>query len=507
MSIVREVSLSPAQKQAFDWIVRCRDVAPILQIGGDSGQGCSTVLREVQRELGGALLTVDDFVDASRVLHPFALEEAIAQPLLTALRHHDVVIVDDLQVATAVMSSCNGYPRSGWLEAPLSVVADYVSASKKRLIVGTPRYALPDALEDRCFLIHFEAFTVADYSHLCQLFLGERSQAIDFGQVFRFAPNLNAHQLRNACAWFHDSPQVDSDAFINHLRNRQLTSNVELGEVAKVELASLHGVDDVIRSLETNVVLPLENDELIQRLDLKPKRGVLLVGPPGTGKTTVGKALAHRLKGKFFLIDGTMISGTERFYYRIDSVFRAATENAPAVIFVDDSDVIFESGREHGLYRYLLTMLDGLESKSVGRVCVMMTAMDVGNLPPALVRSGRVELWLEMRLPDFDARRKVLADHLTKLPGEFRDVVLDEVAEATSGFTGADLKRTVDDAKILYAADLVSLTPVQRITDYFLKAANATRGNKERYAAAESRANAIRSIRPPWFTRVPHDDE
>ena len=69
-------------------------------------------------------------------------------------------------------------------------------------------------------------------------------------------------------------------------------------------------------------------------------------------------------------------------------------QNAPAIIFIDDSDVIFETGQETGLYRYLLTMLDGLESASAGRVCLMMTAMDVGNLPPALVRSGRIELWL-----------------------------------------------------------------------------------------------------------------
>src|SRR5262249_39685012 len=172
---------------------------------------------------------------------------------------------------------------------------------------------------------------------------------------------------------------------------------------------------DVLRSLEINIVLPLENDELAGQFKLRSKRGVLLYGPPGTGKTTVGRALAHRLKSKFFLIDGTFIAGTDGFYNRINQVFEAAKENAPAIIFVDDADAIFENGEERALYRYLLTKLDGLESEGAGRVCVMMTAMNVANLPAALVRSGRVELWLEMKLPNPQARTQILSEQLASL--------------------------------------------------------------------------------------------
>ncbi len=182
-------------------------------------------------------------------------------------------------------------------------------------------------------------------------------------------------------------------------------SNVEVDEVQSVELKDLRGVDEVITALEDNIILPLENLELSQRLGLTPKRGVMLAGPPGTGKTTVGRALARRLRGKFFLIDGTIISGTEYFYHQVNHIFHMAMENAPSIVFIDDSDVIFESGKEHGLYRYLLTKLDGLESKSASNVCVMMTAMDLGNIPPALVRSGRIELWLEMKLPGSSDRQ------------------------------------------------------------------------------------------------------
>ncbi len=127
-------------------------------------------------------------------------------------------------------------------------------------------------------------------------------------------------------------PRVDTESFIEYLRSQRLASNVNLDEVAEVDLRSLKGIDDIIRSLEANVVLPLENESLAEEFDLRAKRGVLLVGPPGTGKTTVGRALARRLKGKFFLIDGTYISGTSNFYEHVSHVFESAQQNAPAVI-------------------------------------------------------------------------------------------------------------------------------------------------------------------------------
>src|SRR5205823_4822649 len=159
---------------------------------------------------------------------------------------------------------------------------------------------------------------------------------------------------------------------------------------------------------------------------------------------------------KFFLIDGTVISGTPDFFRRVHQIFEAAKQNAPSIIFIDDSDVIFESGQDAGLYRYLLTMLDGLESASAGRVCVMVTAMDVGSLPPALLRSGRIELWLETRLPDEAARAAILRDQLRRLPRPIALADVELLAAASHNLTGADLKAVVEDGKLAYAHDRVS---------------------------------------------------
>lgn len=249
----------------------------------------------------------------------------------------------------------------------------------------------------------------------------------------------------------------------------------------------------MVESLEAGVVVPFENDTLAAELNLKPKRGILLAGPPGTGKTTVGRALAHRLKSKFFLIDGTFIAGTNWFYDRLRDVFESAKRNAPSIVFIDDCDVIFEDQHDRaGIFRYLLTILDGLEGESASRVCVMLTAMDVGVLPPALLRSGRVELWLETRLPDPEARAGILTARMAGLPPELSTADVSLLVPLTHGLTGADLKRIVEDAKIAYAYDRAKERPIRLPEAYFESAIGALRANKYNYVEAENRARERR---------------
>ena len=116
---------------------------------------------------------------------------------------------------------------------------------------------------------------------------------------------------------------------------------------------------------------------------------------------------------------------------------------------------------------------------------VMMTAMNIGNLPAALTRSGRVELWLEMKLPDAEARTDILSKQIAGIPEELRQVDMAGLAAATDGFTGADLKRLVEDAKAIYAYGKAGQVELQEPTHYFLKAAHGVRQNKERFARAE----------------------
>ncbi len=174
----------------------------------------------------------------------------------------------------------------------------------------------------------------------------------------------------------------------------------------------------------------------------------------------------------------------------------------------------FENKEDFGLYRYLLTMLDGLEGESNKRICVMMTTMDVASVPPALVRSGRIELWLETRLPDREARLEILKERAEFLPEALRNVELNRLSDETEGLTGADLRRLIDDTKILYAFDKAKKRKLQDSFHYFEKAIETIKSNKEKYQAAEMKARenfaAARPGRsmPSWmFSKMMSDNE
>ncbi len=225
------------------------------------------------------------------------------------------------------------------------------------------------------------------------------------------------------------------------------------GSRGDVNYDDVGGMGDTIRQLREMVELPLRYPELFTRLGVDPPKGVLLHGPPGTGKTRLAQAVANESEASFFTINGPEIMGSaygesER---RLREVFEEAAKNAPSIVFIDEIDSIAPKRSdtpgeaEKRLVAQLLTLMDGLHARS--HIVVIAATNRPDALDEALRRPGRFDREIVIGVPDEGGRREVLGIHTRGMPlGEGVD--LDELARTTHGFVGADLAALAREAAI-----------------------------------------------------------
>ena len=205
------------------------------------------------------------------------------------------------------------------------------------------------------------------------------------------------------------------------------------------------GLDNELEQVREMIELPMRHPELFQRLGIDPPKGVLLHGPPGTGKTLIAKAVANEIDASFHTISGPEIMSK---YYgeseeQLRDVFEEATAESPAIVFMDELDSIAPKREEAGgdverrVVAQLLSLMDGLEER--GEVVVIGATNRVDAIDPALRRGGRFDREIEVGVPDRDGRKEILQVHTRNMPLA-EGIDLDEYAENTHGFVGADLE-------------------------------------------------------------------
>lgn len=236
--------------------------------------------------------------------------------------------------------------------------------------------------------------------------------------------------------------------FVSNVAKKESGSKVRFGDVAGCDEAKAELVEmvDYFRSTDKYT-----------RLGAKLPHGVLLVGPPGTGKTLLAKAVAGEANVPFYSISGSdfveMYVGVGAS--RVRSLFKAAKQNAPCLIFIDEIDAV---GRQRGAglgggndereqtLNELLVEMDGFEDNN-GIIVMAATNRD-DVLDPALTRPGRFDRRITVDLPDKNGRAAILKVH-SRNKKLAPDVSFDNIASRTVGFSGADLANIMNDAAIL----------------------------------------------------------
>lgn len=239
-----------------------------------------------------------------------------------------------------------------------------------------------------------------------------------------------------------------------------MVSGAEMVDKPTTTYADVAGLDEQVESVREAIELPLVKPELFEKVGIVPPKGVLLVGPPGCGKTLLAKAVANHTEATFIRMVGSELA--QKYIGEggrmVRELFSLAKEKSPSVIFLDEIDAIGAKrldGSTSGdrevqrTLMQLLAELDGFDALQDVKIIAATNRPDI--LDDALLRPGRFDRVIEIPIPDDASRKAILKVHLDNM--NTKKVTMGRVVERTKGYSGAELKATCVEAGMIAIRD------------------------------------------------------
>lgn len=221
-----------------------------------------------------------------------------------------------------------------------------------------------------------------------------------------------------------------------------------------ISFADIAGLEDVKEDIRLKMIYPFSHPEAAARYKIRRGGGILLWGPPGTGKTMMARAVAGEIEAAFFTVKPSEIMSkwVGDSEQNIEALFKSARSHERSIIFIDEIEALIPARRGESaspimkrLVPQILAELEGFDTSSKNPLLFIGATNEPWSLDPAVLRPGRFDEKVYVGLPDVAARRKILELNLAGRPlGE--DVDLDLLAEKTAGYSGADVKNICERA-------------------------------------------------------------
>ncbi len=224
-------------------------------------------------------------------------------------------------------------------------------------------------------------------------------------------------------------------------------------KTSEITLDDVKGLGDAKKAIKESIELPLMHPELMKKYDVKAINGILLFGPPGTGKTMLLKAIMSEWKGNINVVDlnasDIIKAGFDKAATSIKDVFYKARENVPSVIFIDEMDSLVPKRATSSEFTLQITteILKGMDGlRNMPGVIVVGTTNRPNSLDDAVLRPGRLDKIIFVRPPNEEERTLIFEEYLAKVPGS-GTIDYEKLASVSKGFTGADISNVCREVK------------------------------------------------------------